>query len=531
MCAQKLIKTAKFLVFSAVFAMIFINCEAMDALFPSAGGYRVNFLINDISADDCSFISLNDIVRPYFEEPILGDPDVTALMIYLRDFDGEPAGIKMVYTLKKDDEFDEDDVIIVSVKNLDNKLPNFPLPDDLPAGRYSLVANIMSGKNILQRTEKQFYYLGDNYFSFKGISTYLPGIIESSHIIPRDTTIMLELNMVFDVNLDPYIIWYEGRNRISEGRFSDGESSLFWKTPEQTGFFSIHAEVFPAADFIGLAGYQKGVSLLVSSMAIDVHLVSRDIPQLLHRYIFEGNVNDSKMTATPENALRPAARNIPKWKGANRTYGLAAGFENVMMLPEVDVPNSATSPWQILFRFLPLNDGGLFTVQLGSLNNIYMHLSIYNRNLVLSLTSPASSVSQIIKLPESSNNFNSAEFLTAGVNLSLQSGVITANMNILGNLPGGRELTLKPISIETRSVDTFRILLGFTKENDIIPDQLLDKNAADESSEQQAPEENKLPEYTAIWDEFILYYMPPMEDLFAEKNPAVSENENISHNL
>ncbi len=195
----------------------------------------------------------------------------------------------------------------------------------------------MNGKDILQKTEKNIYYLGKTVFSYEGINVYLPGAADASHLIPKESVVMLEVNLDFDYRLNPYIVWYDGKNKISEGRFFDGADILFWKAPEQNGFFSLCAEVFPVENSNELTGYKKEISLLVSSNIKNIHLVSSDIKQLTHWYKMEGNLNDSKNAADDESSLKPDSKNKPKWMGLDGTYGLATGYNSILKLPKVSV--------------------------------------------------------------------------------------------------------------------------------------------------------------------------------------------------
>ncbi|MCL2801256.1 MAG: hypothetical protein FWD28_05820 [Treponema sp.] len=494
------------LVFCAVTGMFFCGCEAMDSLLPSAGSYRVNVLANDVSLDDCSFISSGDVIRPLFEEPVSNDPDVTALMVFLRDSKGDITGKRVIYSFAHDDSFEDDHVIIV--RSLDGNLPAFPLPENLHEGRFTLVSNVMGGKNILQRIEKQLFFLNKNKFSYEGINVYLPGVAESSHLIPKETLILLEAKLEFDSSLDPYIVWYDGRRKISEGRFSEGAGQHFWRAPEQSGFFALRAEVFPADNFNGLAGYQKGVSLLVSSMAIDIHLVSRNVPQLTYWYVLEGNLDDSsaasiaiessdRLDRSIERALRTGTANAPVWKGADGTYGLVTDNSNSVSLPRIPLSNSFLENWQTLFRFMPINDGSFLTVQFGSLENTNIQLSIDDRNLVLTLTSPLETASQTYTLPQRRAGAERNSFYTAGISITVQSGSISANVNIIGNTLDSRSAARSvTVRANTSAFNDFLILLGNTQDDSAV-----------------------------LWDEFALYYMPPIEVLAAELNPVV-RNEN-----
>jgi len=542
MCVQKVIKISIFLAFLAIFC----GCEDMDNILSSAGTYKINARVSDIPLDECSFAVASDEIRPFFEEPVSDDPDITALVVFLRDTNGDIKGWKVVYSLeaeqkpavnssqsKKDNAQegeDSDDTVkkdktpnyvngeekIIAVENLDGDLPFLPLPNNLPMGQYTIVYQVMSGKNILQKTEKNIFYLGENFFSFDAINTYLPGIADSAQLVPKETVIMLEAGMVFNSRLDPYIVWYEGKNKIGEGKFSEGAGYLFWKAPEQSGFFSLSAEIFPVNDYEDLIGYKKEISLLISSKTIDVNLVSNNIEQLIHWYTLEGNLNDAKMTASAERALKPAAKNIPKWMGVDGTYGIATGCDNILMLPKVLISNNEQKTWQILFRMKALNDGEIFSVRFGISQDVSMRLFMEGKNLVLTLASPLETVSQIIDMPETYVESGRQAFFTAGVSFSISSGLLSAQLNIMEETINS-ELTEWPISLKTEIENEFKILLGF--------DGSLRSSVSNNAPPDEETETVVEPEFNVLWDEFALYNMPPMDILAADIKPLISEDQ------
>jgi len=484
MRVRNVVKTLIFLVIIVFFGA----CDAVDAFLPSAGTYRLNAEVNGVPLTECSFVALGDNIHPYFEEPVSDDPDVTALMVFMKNSKGELAGERVLYSLDGEAEKDEK---VIRVGNLDSELPSFPIPPNLPYGRYTMVSQVMSGKDILQKTEKSFFYLSNAVFSFESINTYLPGIIENNQLIPTGCVVMLEAKVDFDSRLDPYIVWYNGKNKISEGRFSDGADLLFWKAPEQSGFFSIRAEIFPVDGYEGLAGYQKEASLLVASKITDMNLISEDIPQLVHWYIFDNSLNDSKMITSQENALKSLSNNKLRWMPANGTYGLATGHDNIVALPNVRISGDNHEKWQTLFRFKPVNEGVIFSVLFGDSNDVSLSLKTENQYLVLTLSSPLKTVSQVLRLPEHDS------FLVAGVSFSILPGLLSAKINIMADSVEKGELAVEPVSIEAELGDNFQILLG-------------DNTAAGESVN------HGMSSLTALWDEFAVYNTPPMDIIAAE---------------
>ena len=511
MYIKKVVKILAFLLFFSVF---FGGCEVIETILPSAGNYRLNIQVNNITLDECSFIKSGDEVYPFFEEAVSDDKDVTGLMVFLKDSKGEVIGERVIYSLEQVTPLNNDNIIMV--ESLDGNLPLFPIPEDLPMGRYSLVSQVMSGKGVLQRTEKSFFYLSKNIFSYEGISVYLPGIAENVLFIPRDTVIMLEVELDFDSRLDPYVIWYDGRRKVSEGKISDSAGQLFWQAPEQSGFFSLRAEVFPVGDFEGFAGYQKEISLLVSSKTINVNLISENIPQLMHWYTFDGNLNDSKMKASLERALMPVENYTPAWMGVNGTYGIVTGHNNVLSMPNILIPKKGPEIWQALFRFKHLEDGVVFSTLFGRSNDVSMYLSVERQKFVLRLISPLGTASQVVDMPAA---LAENSFITVGISFSIMPDNVTAQINILGDFIDS-ELAAKPISLKALIEGEFQVLLGFEDENREVSDQ---PQTTDEEAPEILTELKKT--YTVLWDEFALYYEPPMEILIAELSSLADEEQ------
>jgi len=367
---------------------------------------------------------------------------------------------------------------------------------------------------------------------------------------------MLEVDIDFDVGLEPYVEWYNGRKKIAEGKLSGGAGYFFWKAPEESGFYSIRAVVYPIEKFKNLSGYQKDVSLLVSAKTLDIHLVKDDAPQLLRKYIFEGNLNDSKSAQqTGIDYSFKHDRGDPKWKAFDGTYGVVTGNNNNIRMSKIILSEKETEDWQLLFRFKPENDGGILTVQFGKAINTFMHLYIEGSYIVLVLTSPSGTVSQIYNLnrrsasdikiapndkpaeenvssSETGENallddeefislseeaevaepvrteiiksapFNDGSFIVAGIRFSYRDGFLSAQLNILGD-SADNELAGKPIVLEIENINEFQVVLGFLRSNNLPADILPVVRLGSETQNQTAIERN---EFTAIWDEFALYY-------------------------
>ena len=496
---------------------VFVGCDAMDSFLSSGSTYKINAFVGEVPLNECSFVRLGDKITPFFEELISKDPDITSLVISIANAEGELLDWMVVYSLKKET---EDYINANQVVSLDTDLPSFKFPDNLSVGYYTMVFKVMSGKNILQRTEKDFFYLSNVHFSYDGIAINLPGISDNQQLVSRGQVVLLEAKLDFDKRLDPYIVWYSGKNKIAEGSYSEGAALLLWKAPEHSNFYPLSAEVFPVNNIDTLAGYNKDYSVLVSSNTVDVNLISENVDSLLNWYVFEGNLNDSK-TPDPVEArsIKPSEKQDVTWLPANGTYGLATGNGNIFSLPKTAVPAGGNS-WQLLFRFKPMDEGSIMSINFGAYSNVVMDLSIEEKNIVLTLSSGLSieKATRIYDLP-----LDQESFITMGVSFAVTApsfgspGFVTAKVNIFGETIEDGELALEPLRMEANSITEFQILLGQAE-----IETYAAGDAAGETAEEIVEEVVKhiLPYFTAIWDEFALYNNPSMEDIAQELKPV-----------
>ena len=518
------IKKVALVLISLLALAVFCGCDAMDSFLSSGGAYKINACVGEVPLNECSFIALNDEITPFFEEFVSKDPDITSLVISIANAEGELLDWMAVYSLKKETEQYEE---AEQVESLDAGLPFFKLPDDLPMGFYSMVFRVMGGKDTLQRTEKDFFYLGDAVFSFEGIDFHLPGISDNQQLVSRGQVVLLEAKLNFDKRLDPYIVWYSGKNKIAEGSYSEGTSLLLWKAPEHSNFYPLSAEVFPVNDFDTLAGYNRSHSVLVSSNTVDVNLISENADSLVNWYVFEGNLNDSKtpipiearsIQPSENNIITNAKRHNVNWLPVNGTYGLATGYGNVFTLPNIFM-SAGRGSWQLLFRFMPLDKGSILSINFGASSNVVMDLSIDEKNIVLTLSSALSieKVTQVYDLP-----LDQRSFITMGVSFAVIApslglpGFVTAKVNVLGETIEEGELALEPLRLEANVVNEFQISLGkILKETSAV-----EQDDVDNTQEQEETVNYVVPYFTALWDEFALYNNPSME-LIAQEIKSV----------
>ncbi|MDR1047905.1 MAG: hypothetical protein LBL64_09020, partial [Treponema sp.] len=328
------------LAFILIFSALVFSCGELDTVLPTSGTYRVNALVNNQTLDDCAVIHGDDQIQPFFANSVANDPDVSGLTVFLKDSGGAVYG-KTLYTLKPDGtegEGSPDEGNIIHVSRLDRDIPPYNIPEDLNLGTYIMVFQIMGEKDSLYQIERQIYYLDEASFSLVDIRNYLPGLAGNSSLAPPGVTIMLEAQAYFDSSLDPYIIWYNGRKKIGEGRVIKGANRFMWKAPEQTGFLSIRAELFPFMPVHDdpsvkpAAGAALEMSVAVSSRGQQTYF-ERPKKDLFRLYQFWGNLQDSLNPTRGDTVLGSPAGQEIRWAPADGIYGLALAEGDSYIVP------------------------------------------------------------------------------------------------------------------------------------------------------------------------------------------------------
>ncbi|MDR0602629.1 MAG: hypothetical protein LBG42_09645, partial [Treponema sp.] len=169
---------------------------------------------------------------------------------------------------------------------------------------------------------------------------------------------LLETGVNASKDLDPYIVWYNGRRRLSEGRISEGAGCILWKAGDQTGFNTIRAEIFPFVPDSELRGYSREISLMISAKAEDGSAFREEEKPLVHWYQFGGNLHDALSPTTTEKALVPKAGLAPKWLPAEGIYGLSVGPGDAYLLEDLALSaGMERAAGRLLIRFRPVAEG------------------------------------------------------------------------------------------------------------------------------------------------------------------------------
>jgi hypothetical protein len=520
MCIYKL-KTA-FL--PAVLLVLFLpGCAEMDTILPSSVTYQVSALVGTRSLDECSVIGKDDAARPVFMNSVVNDPDLTGLLVYLQNPEGERVGNKVYYLLKGAESLDrglsrgpeenppqnpvedripeqgegfaedtpeseensgkakneipdpvkkEEGETFIPVSRLDKDIPAFPFPENLKIGNYSLVFEVLGEKQTLYRTERSVHYIGDARFALGDIQSYLPGVSAGSYLIPPGLAVMLEAQVAVDPRLDPYIVWYDGKKRITEGRIADGTSRFLWEAPAQTGFHTIRAELFPfnpagAASGNGnsrttgrssvpeLRGRVKELALPVSEKGGKPGFSVPERGEILHWYQFAGNLRDSMAKGgNREKDLGGSADRDLSWVPSEGIYGLSVKAGETYQLPRLSfsLDEENQGGGSFLLRVKPLAEGTLLSASFNAAgssgNTLTMAVVYQEQSLRLNLESEGLKASCSLALDmfledsteSSAKDPGLKDFIMVEAGFYVRENIFTAALSVEGNGEFGETL-------------------------------------------------------------------------------------------
>jgi hypothetical protein len=284
---------------------------------------------------------------------------------------------------------------------------------------------------------------------------------------------------------------------------------------------------------------QESGIFLSSTLQSDISQYSYLQSNIVHRYLFEGDLNDHTAKQNKEKSLKPAENIIPRWMPANGTYGLAAGSHNYF-LPEVSF--SVNENHKILCRFKPMDEGIIFAVQFGQFNDIVLILSVFknisldtetvtNTNILkLTLISPSAALENTLEISEIIEVIDPDSFIITEIDLYFSDYLYTALKVIQDNIvyneselkiPGiiGTKEEL-PADFYSEKNNKLKITLGSPNLNLLFNTDISDSEFINKIINNA---------YTAIWNELVLFSLPltiDIIDFITNKNNDLDITEN-----
>jgi hypothetical protein len=378
--------------------LLLTSCGEMGMMFSSGtSGYEVSAYVNDKIIKNYSIVESGDHIRPAFLHHISGDPDITGLQVLINDSAGNIIGDARHYSMLGRNESGNRGVFS-PINDLNEDFSDFPLPEDLSEGQYTLIFNVLGGSDILHQSTQTMYYISDSNFSVDDLRVYMPNKSEGPQLIPLGTTILLEAAVKADAVFDPYIIWYHGDEVIAEGTLSERYHHLLWTVPETEGFPKIKVEVFPCLPDTKAAsdarGLEKELSLPVSAKKVAPRGVEENLGDTLYWYQFAGNLEAEDSAIKNDAVLVQTQQNPPRWEPFSNIYGLVIGEEDSYGIPDfaVSLNNENDTEYDfysLSMRFSPKNIGTLFRASFNtadsSLSSLDIEVLLEENELILSL--------------------------------------------------------------------------------------------------------------------------------------------------
>ncbi|MFP3090178.1 hypothetical protein LQZ21_07600 [Treponema sp. TIM-1] len=389
----------------------------------SSGTYQVSAFVDEVSLDTCSIVGKDNDIYPYFKNSLVNDPDVQGLVVFLQNPQGEKVSGEFHYSLfaesrkesgsegepigdgepvsnetsgealSGDVQEKKNQVEFIQVSRLDQQMPAFIIPEDLPLGYYTLVFQVLGQKDVLSRTDKSIYYIADAEFELTDLQSYLPGALAGAHLASPGENVLLEALINADERLDPYVVWYSGKQSIAEGYVTEGAGRFMWQVPEQPLFHNIRVEVFPMmpeSRLRGIVGKTKELLLPVSTKNERKRNFAEEADPFTHWYDFAGTLHNVKNPGK-SGELTPLGTTAPAWMPHGGMYGLSIGPGDQYALPVAFTALNPSEQGQgrIKLHFAPLGTGTLLDLFLNlkdASNPLQINVSLAEAGLVLSLT-------------------------------------------------------------------------------------------------------------------------------------------------
>jgi hypothetical protein len=102
MIVEMSVRTVSKLFFLLLGLALLGNCGQFDMVVSTGDSYQIRTLVNNTFLDDCSLISTGANIRPYCDNSITRDPDISELLLFFQNSQGETVGGKIRYVLKID---------------------------------------------------------------------------------------------------------------------------------------------------------------------------------------------------------------------------------------------------------------------------------------------------------------------------------------------------------------------------------------------------------------------------------------------
>lgn len=165
-------------------------------------------------------------------EGIDGAPEADSIEIVLSFPDGTQAASILFATA----ETNSDDVIVV--KDFEDDIPPFAMPEDLPDGYYALLIRIKNATGGILARHSTAVLLYDGVIPTPSLTVY-PGFVIAGGVS------LIRLEADYPAAIDPWIRWTVDGKVLLAGFNSDFADRLAWRAPATSGVYLAKAEIYP----------------------------------------------------------------------------------------------------------------------------------------------------------------------------------------------------------------------------------------------------------------------------------------------
>jgi hypothetical protein len=376
---------------------LLVSCGAMDDMLSTGRNvYQVNCFIEGRSLKSYSIVSAGDKISPAFLASVVNDPDVAGLAVYVEDYNGRQLSGRVRYTLEKAKPAGEEAAGTV-VESLSGDLPPFTLPSSLEPGAYRMAFEVLGLYGVLYKNLQDFFYIKNVEFNFEKISAYFPAEGLNQRLIPTSTPVLLEANLRSSGALDPYVVWYRDGRKLEEGKYSEDTHRLFLKTPEENGFISLKAEIYP---FEAPESIRKTTRGVVREISLPVSDKTGLEPSLKvaggaqHLYTFWGNLDNSGALGGSLDGGES-----PRWAPLGEIYGLGIGPEDQYSIQNLVLSFAENKTNTFAFQLAPGAPGLIFKAEFEKTGAGTLEFSLLREEKGLTLSAKCSEAAGEISLP------------------------------------------------------------------------------------------------------------------------------------
>jgi hypothetical protein len=201
---------------------------------------------------------------------------------------------------------------------------------ELETGQYTIVFTVLDEEGGREEEKISFFYITGEY-AIRGISSYPPTTMAGHQIV-------LEADLLYPEQADPYVRWSQDDVVLAKGALSGGLEKITWMAPKEEGVYSIRVELFPVPpSFGGEYSFSSSVELTAKLFVSTANLLTEDElqPEASYYSLFHLNGSLRNTGVLGQETLEKEAQEIGalRWSNANGIMGIETGPGSGLVYP------------------------------------------------------------------------------------------------------------------------------------------------------------------------------------------------------